>query len=73
MTFEYRCRGIKRRRQVHMVGTWLTTTIASPQSRNKMTCLRNSEEAGMRARGPKRMLMFPRRTKQSDWGKQESD
>lgn len=56
-----------------MVGTWLTTTIASPQSRNKMTCLRNSEEADVRARGPKRMLMFPRRTQQSDWGKQESD
>lgn len=51
----------------------MLTTIASPQSRNKMTCLRNVKEAGVRACVPKRMLMFLRKTKWSAWGKQESD
>lgn len=56
-----------------MVGTWWPKTIASPQSRNKMTCLRNSKETSMRACVLKRMLMFLRETKQSGRGKQESD
>lgn len=33
----------------------MQTTLASPQSRNKMTCLRNSKEASVRADVPRRI------------------
>lgn len=39
-----------------MVGTWLQTTLASSQSKNKMTCLRNSKKASVNAHVPKRTL-----------------